>query len=514
MDEKTNKGLITHWLSEIDLAKKREKDYRKEGVRILQIYGGKKIETTPFNILFSNTETLLPAVYSQVPRPVVQRRFKDEDPIGKAAAQASTRVLEFLLDTNVDGYETFDTAMRCGVLDGLLPGRGVTAVKYDSDIGKMNDGDEENEATPYKKSELVCLESKTWNRVYFGYAKQWSKVPWMAYESEIDHEEAERLQIPPEIIAKLTFTAPEIDDPEDNKDDENNRGDRKVITLFQIWDKDGGRKVRYLCPQYKDGFLKVDDDPLELTGFFNCPRPIQFVEKSNDLLPTALYAVYENQAKELNEITRRINLVVKAIKAKAVYDTSLGADIKNLVDADDNDLVPADNASALATEKGMQNAFWWWPIEQLVNVLQVLISSREQCKQVIYEVTGISDILRGSTVASETATAQKIKSQWGSLRLKRLQGEVQRYSRDLLRMMLEIAAFKFDEMTWAKMTGLPFLLEAKFLELQAVNQALTLQAQQMQMMQQPLDPQMQQQLQMVQMQLKNAAMERRSRHAA
>jgi hypothetical protein len=77
-------------------------------------------------------------------------------------------------------------------------------------------------------------------------------------------------------------------------------------------------------------------------------------------------------------------------------------------------------------------------------------------QEVIYEITGISDILRGSSVASETATAQNIKTQWGTLRLKRLQKEVQRYARDLLRMTLEIAASKFSEDTWAKMTGLPY----------------------------------------------------------
>ena len=108
------------------------------------------------------------------------------------------------------------------------------------------------------------------------------------------------------------------------------------------------------------------------------------------------------------------------------------------------------------SEKGFQNAIWMWPVENLIVVLRELMNAREACKATIYEITGISDILRGSTVASETATAQKIKSQWGSLRLKRLQKEVQRFARDLLRMMLEVAATKFSEETWAKMTGLPF----------------------------------------------------------
>lgn len=467
--------VVKHWLTEVDLAKKRDQDFRKEGQRILDIYAGKKVKETPFNILFSNTETLLPATYSQVPRPVVQRRFKDEDTIGKFAAQAGTRVLEFLLDTNVEGYETFDDAMRRATMDALLPGRGVTQIKYDAKTV-------EAESMSYKESELVCADSKEWNRVYFGYAKKWSKCPWVAFEMHIDKDEAKRLF--KGMASKLTFTEGEqVKDDDEGKNDENNTGKQKTALVYQIWDKDGGKKIRYVSPQYKDGYLLEEDDPLQLTGFYNIPRPLQFVEK-NDLIPIALYCLYENQAKELNDITRRINLLIRAIKAKAIYAGGLGDDIKKLVDADDNELVPAENEAALAAEKGLQNAIWFWPVDQLIIVLRELLGAREQCKQVIYEITGISDILRGSTVASETATAQKIKSQWGSLRLKRLQKEVQRYSREMLRLMLEIAASKFSEETWAKMTGLPFVTTEK-------HQAAQASAQMQQMTMGQVDPQTQ-----------------------
>ena len=55
-----------------------------------------------------------------------------------------------------------------------------------------------------------------------------------------------------------------------------------------------------------------------------------------------------------------------------------GDDIKNLVTANDNELVPADKSSSLAAEKGLQNAIWFWPVEQLVNVLVQLYQARYQ----------------------------------------------------------------------------------------------------------------------------------------
>ena len=491
-EKKEVDSVVRYWLNEISAAKKREKNFRKEGERILKIYSGDKPEETPYNILYSNTETLLPALYSSVPRPVVQRRFKDEDAIGKASSLAGQRVLEFLVDTNIDGYETFDQSVRAAVLDGLLPGRGITVVKYDAELGEMAPdeeagGDEAAEPTPYKESELVCLETKAWNKVYFGYAKRWAKVPWVAYEDYIDKEEAVRL-FGEETAAQMAFTRNE-DEGEDkaSQSQEDDMGERKTACIYQIWDKEH-KKVRYISPSYQDKQLKEIDDPLGLTGFFNCPKPMMFMEKSNDLVPTALYVLYENQAKELNRLTTRINHIVEAIKAKAVYDAELGDDIKNLVDADDNAFVPADKSSSLAAEKGLQNAIWFMPVEQLVNVLNQLYQARMQCEQVIYKINGIADIMRGSSQASETLGAQEIKQTWGTLRLKRFQAEVQRYARDLLRMMLEIAATKFSEETWAQMTGLQFLTSEQKAQVDALAQAA-------QMAGQELPPEIQQALQ-------------------
>jgi hypothetical protein len=478
----TTEEVLRKWDQELQAARKREADYRKDGERILAIYDGSKSEEVPFNILFSNTETLLPAIYSAIPRPTVDRRYKDADPIGKAAGEASTRMLTFLVDTNIEGYETFDEAMTAATLNALLPGRGETRVKYDADLMELpasspvtqdENPDEPEPARMRPGSELICCDSKDWNRVLYGYARKWSTIPWIAYEEYIDKAEAVTL-FGRDIADQLTFSMEDAPHEEEQRKPkaERDQGERKVARIYQIWDKEGGRVVRYFSEQVKDTWLKELDDPLKLAGFYNCPRPLQFIKKTHSLVPTAPYKLYESQARELNEITRRIKWLVKAIKAKGVYDSALGADIKKLFDAEENEFVPADSASSLASEKGFQNAIWFMPIEQLIVTLTQLYQARESCKQVVYEITGISDILRGATQASETATAQQIKNQWGTLRLKRSQKEVARYARDLLRLMLELAATKFSEETWAAMTGLPYLSVQQTMMLQqAIEQA-------------------------------------------
>lgn len=480
---------VAAWLAEIDDAKKREKDYRTDGEKIFKIYNGSKKAEIPFNILYSNTETLLPALYSSVPRPVVQRRFKDDDMLGKASAKAGERVLEFLLDTNIEGYETYDDCLRAATLDGLLPGRGLTSVKYDAELTEMADEEDESQEPAYeKKSELVCVETRSWDKVYFGYAKRWSKVPFIVYEEFVDKKEAERL-FGEKIAGKLQYNTKDEDEEKETEDNDQISGElSKTACIYQIWDKKT-KKVMFVSQDYKDGFLKEDDDPLGLTGFFNMPRPMMFLEKSNDLMPVALYTLYENQATELNRLTLRIQKVVEAIKARGIYDSELGDDIAKIMEESDNALVPADKSASLSAEKGLGNAIWFMPIEQLVNVLVQLYQARNQCKQIIYEITGISDIMRGATNANETLGAQEIKKSFGTLRLKRLQSEVQRYARDLLRMMLEISASKFSEETWQKMTGLPYLTDEQ-------KQMLQMQMAQIQQTGQQPPPELVEQMQM------------------
>lgn len=467
MESSRDTAQIRYWLAELTAAKKREADYRKEGDRILEIYEGKK--KSPFNILYSNTETMLPALYSATPIPVVQRRFKDEDPLGRSAALAGQRMLAFLLDTNMDQYDTFDEGMRCVTLDALLPGRGNLTVKYDATMNESAEEDQ-GEPTPYVQSELVCVNRLQWNRVWYGFARKWSDVPWVAYEWYVDKAEVRRL-FGKAWAEKLVYTDAETKPGEEtaHRDESaEHHGERKTVRLYQIWDKDGGKVIRYLCEQVKDQFLKVEEDPLGLTGFFNCPKPLQFVEKTHSQIPTALYCLYEEQATEVNKLTTRIRHIVNAVKARGVYDSALGEELKQLMQADDNELIPADKSSSLAAEKGMEHAIWFMPVEKLIVVLRELYVAREQAKQVIYEITGISDILRGASKASETLGAQEIKTQWGTLRLKNKQRDVQRFARDVLRMMLELAATKFSEETWAKMTGLPFVTTMQRQQLEMV----------------------------------------------
>lgn len=471
---------VRSWLTELDSARKRLKDYRKDASRVVKLYEGGKAAESPFNILYSNTETLAPALYNNLPRPVVQRRFKDDDPLGKVASDVARRSLEFLIDNELGTYTPFDDLMSQAVLEALVPGQGVTRFKYDASFAEQpepnnptegqEDGTGEGEIEVEKgeihaepaeqvEYETVCGESVPWDRFLHGYAKQWKDVPWVAFEHFMTRDElvknfGEEIghRIPLNISGKET--ANESDDGD--RDDDKLR-DAEGVTLahvFEIWDKET-KMVRFLAPSYPQGFVKSVEDPLELSGFFPMPQPLMLFPKISSLAPVPLYTMYEEQAKELNRVTVRINKIVQALKVRGFYDSTLEG-LDKVLSADDNVLIPAENVAAMQQGQTLEKAIWLMPLEKLVVVLQQLYAQRQQVKQVIYEITGISDILRGASVASETATAQNIKNQWGTLRLKKLQKQVSKYVRDCLRIMGEIAMTKFSQQTISQMTGLQF----------------------------------------------------------
>jgi len=87
-------------------------------------------ETVKFNILWSNVQTLIPAVYAKLPKASAKRRFGDRDQIGRVAAQ----LIERALDYEIEHYPDFRATMKYAVEDRFLGGRGVAWVRYEPHV--------------------------------------------------------------------------------------------------------------------------------------------------------------------------------------------------------------------------------------------------------------------------------------------------------------------------------------------------------------------------------------------
>lgn len=437
---------VAFWLEELVSAATREKSFVEEAERLVKLYEGGKADRDQFNILYSNTETLAPAVYNSTPRPQVKRRYNDADPTARAAAQLVQRTLEYQLDDGMQVYASFDSLIESATLQGLVPGRGITKFVYEAEV-------QEVEGQPAQiTSEAVYGKSVPWNRFRHGYGKHWEEVPWVGFQWFMTAEELVR-NFPDTKGLELKALGP--GDEGFDKLEDSLKG-VKVAEVWEIWDKET-KAVYFVCPEHRDAYLKEPvSDPYGLTGFFPCPKPLTFFNSVSGLTPVPLYRLYKSQAEELNNVTVRIQKIVKALKVRGFYDSTVEG-IEKIFEADDNTMLPIENAAALyGNGGGLDKSLLLLPIEKLVGVLQQLYTQRDQIKRVIYEITGIADIMRGVSQASETLGAQQLKDQWGTLRLKRFQRRVALYVRQCLRILAELSVTKLQPQALVAMTGLNF----------------------------------------------------------
>lgn len=441
-------AVARRWKLELKLADRREEDWRKKAADIYKLYTPPTPATNSFNILWTNTETLRQSVYNSLPQPDARRRYQDEDPLGKAVGEVLTRALEFSQDT----YD-FDAVLQDDVLAMLLPGRAVSRVRYLPDIRTVG-GDEErhdDDAPEAEQYEEIAWEQVICERVLYNdfrilcAAKNWSQVTAIGFRHQFTREDCIE-KFGDEIGKAITL---------DGTDDEDVKQARDCADLFktaeiwEIWDKDK-KSVIWICKTYAHP-CKEQDDPLKLSGFFPIPRPLYAIQNDQSLIPATLYTQYEQQAKELNRISIRINKLVDALRLRGIYDATL-AELSQLMKSGDNELTPSQNVTALIERGGLEKAIWMMPIDMAATVIKELYMQRDATKQIIYEITGISDIMRSASDPNETFGAQKIKTQWGTQRLQRLQREVQRYIRDLVRLKAEVIAEKFQPETLEQMT--------------------------------------------------------------
>jgi hypothetical protein len=406
-------------------------------------------ESAKFNILWSNVQTLKPAVYAKLPKADISRRFGDNDPVGRVAGQ----LLERAIDFEIEHYPDFRSTMSYCVEDRFLGGRGTAWVRYEphvAPIGIEDDGVsvtsniEQGEGAPpsLERIEYECAPTDYVHWRDFGHsqARTWEEVTcvwrWVYMTREALAE-----RFGDEMARKI----PLDQGPEPlNAYNESKRTYNRA-KICELWDKEK-QKVYWFCkgmPQIID----ERDDPLGLEGFFPCPKPLYATITSDTLVPVPDFVLYQDQAMELDILSDRIDGLVKALRVRGVYDASQPALQRLLTEGDNNALIPVDKWMAFSEKGGLKGSIDLLPLDTLANALLNCYRAREDIKSQIYEITGISDIIRGTSFASETATAQQIKGQYAGLRLRALQEDVALFASELIRLKAQVMCLHYQPET-------------------------------------------------------------------
>jgi len=94
------------------------------------------------------------------------------------------------------------------------------------------------------------------------------------------------------------------------------------------------------------------------------------------------------------------------------------------------------------------------PLDNIIKALAQLYQSRQIVVQTIYEITGISDIMRGQSASRETATAQRIKGQFGAMRLVNRQRRIEQFLDSIMEMKAEMLVENLEPSLLSRITGI------------------------------------------------------------
>lgn len=448
---------IAKWLAEVDLYDRETQAWAERRKKIVRRYkddrSPRESKVARFNVLWSNTQTLLPTLYARNPKPDVQRRFKDADPVGRSAADVLERAVSFFCNT-----DRFGSSMRQSVLDYLLAGRGTVWVRYVPHMQpvagvEVTDDEDAPEVLEREDVEVDFVHaedfghnvSRTWEEVWCVW-----RIAYLTRAECVQRFGEERGNKPP-LDCKGDYGSKSKTSPADD-------GVDAKSSIYELWD----RKRQCAVWFHRDVPEALDyrEDPLALHDFFPCPKPLLANCANDSTIPVPDFAQYQDQADELDTITARIASIKRALKVAGVYDASAPGIDRLLSEGVENKLIPVDNWAVFAEKGGIGGAISLLPLKDIVAALTALYEARQQVKNDLYEITGIADIVRGNTQAEETATAQLIKSQFATTRISDRQRDVQRFVRETIRIMSDIICGHFQAQSIREISGVQLFSEA------------------------------------------------------
>lgn len=464
------------YIHEIEAYESESEKWEERGKKIIRRFKDERNARNKlgarFNMLWSNVQTLAPAIYNAPPKPNIERRFHDDDDAGRIASDVLERACTYFLSD-----EDFDSSFKQSVQDRLLPGRGTVWVRYvphfkyaqvtgEQEVGddgvEITDDADESPTTQELDYEEIELDYVNWQNFGHNVAPVWADV-YLVWRKAFLTRKQLIARFGKEIGSKVPL------DYEPRKlDGAKMKEAKNKATIYELWNSEDKEAV--WLSKHHPILLDQRPDPLGLKDFFPCPKPIYATLATDSLIPVPDYLEYQDQANELDELTARISSITKSVKVAGVFDSSAQGLQRLLSEGVENTLIPVEKWAMFAEKGGMQGIMQLLPMKEIVETLLALYEAREHVKKDLYEITGIADIIRGQSNPSETATAQNIKSQFATLRLDTSQKDVARFTRDAVRIVAEIIAEHFSLDTIKNISGVKLLTNMEKQQIQMQQQ--------------------------------------------
>lgn len=446
------------WINEINVTSKElDEKWRTSADKVVEAYlddrksdgvvGG---PDNKYNVFWANIRILKSALYATPPKPTVTRDWGDNK---DDAARVASLMLERILQR---GFTKDRSDMHSGIKqcveDRLIPGLGQIWFRYEVETEPVShpavmSQDGTTVLVPAVTgerivSEKVCTDYVYWRDFLWQLSRSWEEVGWVARRVWMRKKKflkrfpgkGEELWKKIRAVSNESTTANDPLLPKGFK--------KGKVEVWEVWCEDTN-KVYFLNRHLEDEMLDEKEDLLKLDNFFPCPPPLLATHTTNSLIPRPDYTMCQDQYRELNMLNDRIYTLTKALRVVGVYDKE-SSEVGKMLSGGELAMVPADNWAMLAEKGGLKGVVDWFPVEQVGNVLKELVQQRILVIQQIYELTSISDIMRGASNPRETLGAQKLKSQYSSVSLQLTQQDVASFVRDAMLIKSQIISNLFQ----------------------------------------------------------------------
>lgn len=463
-------GWASRWQMELETARKEltdagfyklghevDKRLRDEG----EVKGEKRL------CLFASTNQVIAAMlYGRTPQASVTRKFADaDDDVARVASEMMERVLNCDYAPEDD---TFASATQNAMKDWRGPGLGVQRHRYE--LGPMETvpgkeavldemtGQVIAEAVPETQKpswEKVNTDWVPWDEFLWSQCRVWEQTTWVAFLAKMSKAQLVKL-VGEEAAADVPLNAHHVKHGDDKDADKSHPWDRAAV--WEIHDKTN-KKVWFVVEGYHKvlvpaGLPQGDEpgqvsangglnDPLGLSGFFPCQRPMMANLTTSKLIPVANYKYTQDLYNSIDTYTTRIDMLSKAVRVAGAYDKTAGSTLENLVKGGENKLYPVDNWAAFAEKGGMRGVVDYLPLDQIVAIMNTLRDLRREDIDLLYQVEGQSDLVRGQQTANGTPGEAQIKAKSASVRMQAMQDEVARFASEGQKIRGEIVSKHF-----------------------------------------------------------------------
>jgi len=467
--------VVKRWTQEIDLFERHSKvkSWQKVSRDIIrklrrETEGSNDLDKEGFNLLWANIDTERAALYNKRPQPVVTRRQKTGNKAVTCASEILERNTEYQIDCD-DNY--FDEVISDCISDWQGPGWGWSWVVYKpqfkmqrtalivtdmgmaDEAGQMYDpeGVQQDEQGFYIEEEALDYEEAkveyvAWDEVGLSLTRRWRDVRAVWRKHQMTREECID-KFGEEIGNEIPLSLCEVKSDKDQEELGPVVEMFKRAQVYEIWDKND-KQIVWVCPDYKEQPCLVEEDKLKLKNFFPCPRPLMMGTTTDSMIPVPQTVQYWGLLAELEKVNVRITKLIPTIKVGGATSAKYADKLNQMFSLPDGQYLALDNFTEfMANQQGLQGVISEIPIDKNIVAVSTLIDYRAKILEQIYEVRGISDLMRGHSNPSETATAQRYKMQQGQVRLTPRQREVQRFCRDTMALVAEVLANVFTNET-------------------------------------------------------------------